>query len=92
MAISNIPTPRPLHTTGGPKGDVGSGLAAAAEPFKVITTEGVNMSSASVATNKRDGTATISATLEVRSTEQIVRILNKLDRLQYVLSARRSSR
>jgi (p)ppGpp synthase/HD superfamily hydrolase len=44
-----------------------------------------------VTTNKRDGTAQISASLEVQSNEQLLRILNKIERVQDVQRARRHS-
>ena len=57
----------------------------------VISDFGVNLGQASVSTNKREGTATIAAVLEVQSNEQVVRILNKIERIADVERARRQS-
>jgi GTP pyrophosphokinase len=56
---------------------------------EVITAEGINVTSAKLTTIKDDRTAQIDATLEIRSSDQLVRLLNRLERLPYVLSARR---
>ena len=50
---------------------------------------GVSMSHTNVTTNKKDHTATITATLEVSSNEQLLRILHKVERVPSVLKARR---
>jgi RelA/SpoT family (p)ppGpp synthetase len=55
----------------------------------IVAAEGVNMSAASAATNKKDHIATITATLEIKGVNQLSRILNKVDRLSNVLEARR---
>ena len=55
----------------------------------IVAAEGVNMSATSAITNKKDHTAIIAATLEIRGVDQLSRILNKVDRLQNVLEARR---
>jgi guanosine-3',5'-bis(diphosphate) 3'-pyrophosphohydrolase len=57
----------------------------------VISDFGINLGGANVTTNKRDGTAQISASLEVQSNEQLLRILNKIERVQDVQRARRHS-
>ncbi len=55
----------------------------------IVAGEGVNMAAASAITNKKDHTAVVTATLEVRSMNQLSRILNKVDRLPNVVEARR---
>ncbi|HID86574.1 MAG TPA: bifunctional (p)ppGpp synthetase/guanosine-3',5'-bis(diphosphate) 3'-pyrophosphohydrolase [Anaerolineae bacterium] len=55
----------------------------------IVAAEGVNMSAASAITNKKDHTAIITATLEIRGVNQLSRILNKVDRLPNVLEVRR---
>ena len=55
---------------------------------EVIATEGINVRSASTYTDD-DGTAYIDTTLEVRTSEQAVRVMAKLERLPYVRSAMR---
>jgi len=55
----------------------------------IVADEGVNMAAASAITNKKDHTAIVTATLEVRSMNQLSRILTKVDRLPNVLEARR---
>ncbi|HRI07692.1 MAG TPA: TGS domain-containing protein, partial [Nannocystaceae bacterium] len=57
----------------------------------VISDFGVNLGHASMSANKREGTATLSATLEVQSNEQVVRILNKIERVADVDRARRNT-
>ncbi|MGE5139405.1 MAG: RelA/SpoT family protein [Rudaea sp.] len=54
----------------------------------IVADEGVNMASVS-STASRDKIATIRATLEIASADQLTRILNKIDRLQNVIEARR---
>lgn len=50
---------------------------------------GVSMTHTTVTTNKKDHTATVTATLEVSSNEQLLRILHKAERVPSVLKARR---
>lgn len=56
----------------------------------VVSEEGVNMSSVS-SRSRRDNTAIVTATLEIANANQLSRILNKIERLQNVLDARRVS-
>ena len=56
----------------------------------VVSEEGVNMSSLS-SRSRRDHTAVVTATLEIGNANQLSRILNKIERLQNVLDARRVS-
>jgi GTP pyrophosphokinase len=56
----------------------------------VVTREGVNMRSASA--DNADGLATMRATLEIRGSEQLVRVLSRLERLPYVQAVRRVAR
>ncbi len=56
----------------------------------VVSEEGVNMSSVS-SRSRRDHTAVVTATLEIGNANQLSRILNKIERLQNVLDARRVS-
>lgn len=55
----------------------------------VVAAEGVNMSSTTATTGRKDHIATITATLEISNADQLTRILNKLDRLQNVIEVRR---
>ncbi|MFQ6058822.1 MAG: RelA/SpoT family protein [Anaerolineae bacterium] len=55
----------------------------------IVAAEGVNMSAASAVTNKKDHTAIVTATLEIKGVNQLSRILNKVDRLPNVLEVRR---
>ena len=57
---------------------------------RVVTREGVNMRSASA--DNADGLATLWATLEIRGSEQLLRVLHRLERLPYVQSVRRVAR
>ncbi len=50
---------------------------------------GVSMTHTNVTTNKKDHTAAVTATLEVSSNEQLLRILHKVERVPSVLKARR---
>ena len=58
----------------------------------VVTREGVNMRSASADGSGKDGLATLLATLEIRGSEQLVRVLHRLERLPYVQAVRRVAR
>jgi RelA/SpoT family (p)ppGpp synthetase len=55
----------------------------------LVSAEGVNMSKSAAGGADRDGIAVFDATLQIRQNDQLVRILNKLERLPDVLSARR---
>lgn len=55
----------------------------------VVATEGVNMRAVSADGTNRRGDATLSATLEIRNNEQLLRVLGKLERLPYVEHVRR---
>ncbi|MBL9103992.1 MAG: bifunctional (p)ppGpp synthetase/guanosine-3',5'-bis(diphosphate) 3'-pyrophosphohydrolase [Myxococcales bacterium] len=50
---------------------------------------GVSMTQTHVTTSKKDHTASVTVTLEVSSNEQLVRILNKVERVPSVLKTRR---
>lgn len=56
----------------------------------VVTREGVNMRSARA--DNEDGLATLWATLDIRGSEQLVRVLHRLERLPYVQAVRRVAR
>jgi GTP pyrophosphokinase len=56
-----------------------------------VSAEGINMLSTSARSDGREDTAVIDATLQIRQSEQIVRILGRLERLPDVLWARRVS-
>jgi GTP pyrophosphokinase len=58
----------------------------------VVTREGVNMRSATADGPGKDGLATLWATLEIRGSEQLVRVLHRLERLPYVQAVRRVAR
>ncbi|HEY8378872.1 MAG TPA: bifunctional (p)ppGpp synthetase/guanosine-3',5'-bis(diphosphate) 3'-pyrophosphohydrolase, partial [Nannocystis sp.] len=58
---------------------------------EVFTDLGINVSGTTVTTNKKDQTALISATLEVSSNEQLVRVLGKIERVPGVERARRQA-
>jgi GTP pyrophosphokinase len=50
----------------------------------VVASEGVNMSAASAGNRDKEGAARLRATLEIRQSEQLVRVMTKLERLPYV--------
>lgn len=56
----------------------------------VVTREGVNMRSA--AADNANGLATLWATLEIRGSEQLLRVLHRLERLPYVQAVKRVAR
>ncbi len=55
----------------------------------VVSREGVNMRSASADKQSTDGTAVLWATLELRGSDQLLRVLTRLERLPYVQTVRR---
>ncbi len=55
----------------------------------VVTREGVNMRSAEAGGKGRDGQASLTTTLEIRSNDQLLRVLSRLEMLPYVHSVRR---
>jgi GTP pyrophosphokinase len=55
----------------------------------VISQEGVSLSAANVSTSPKELTATIHATLEVAGSDQLLRILDRVERLPFVLGVRR---
>jgi len=55
----------------------------------VITQEGVSLRAADLTTSSKDLTATIHATLEVGGSDQLLRILDRVGRLPFVLHVRR---
>jgi GTP pyrophosphokinase len=55
----------------------------------IVSAERVNLSSVTAVSGRRDHIAIITATLEISSADQLARILNKIDRLQNVIEARR---
>ena len=56
---------------------------------EVIATEGINMTSTSAKSTGKDDTCLVEATLQIRNSEQVLRLLSRLQRLPDVLSARR---
>jgi RelA/SpoT family (p)ppGpp synthetase len=58
---------------------------------EVFADLGLNVSGTTVTTNKKDQSAQISATLEVSSNEQLVRVLGKIERVPGVERARRQA-
>ena len=58
----------------------------------VVAMEGVNMRSVSAQGKDKRGQAILAATLEIRSSEQLLRVLSKLERMPYVESVRRVGR
>ena len=58
----------------------------------VVTREGVNMRSAAAEGQDRDGTVVLIATLDIRESEQLLRVLSRLERLPYVQHVRRVAR
>ena len=56
---------------------------------EVFADLGVSMTQINVVTNRKDQSALLSATLEVSSNEQLVRILGRIERIPGVLKARR---
>ncbi|MBI1800638.1 MAG: bifunctional (p)ppGpp synthetase/guanosine-3',5'-bis(diphosphate) 3'-pyrophosphohydrolase [Chloroflexi bacterium] len=57
----------------------------------VVASEGVNMSAATAATNAKDHTALLTATLQVANMEQLSKIITKIERLPNVIEAFRPS-
>ncbi|MCH9682929.1 MAG: bifunctional (p)ppGpp synthetase/guanosine-3',5'-bis(diphosphate) 3'-pyrophosphohydrolase [Deltaproteobacteria bacterium] len=55
----------------------------------VVSREGVNMRSASADMQGNDGSATLWTTLDIRGSDQLLRVLSRLEQLPYVRSARR---
>jgi RelA/SpoT family (p)ppGpp synthetase len=55
----------------------------------VLEVEDVSMSAATISTNKKDGTATMMATLEITGMAQLSRVLTKIESLTNVLEAQR---
>ena len=55
----------------------------------VVASEGVNMLAAAAGERDKSGAARLRATLEIRQSEQLVRVMTKLERLAYVQSVRR---
>jgi RelA/SpoT family (p)ppGpp synthetase len=55
----------------------------------VVSREGVNMRSASADGPGKDGFAVLWATLEIRGSEQLLRVLHRLEKLPYVQAVRR---
>jgi (p)ppGpp synthase/HD superfamily hydrolase len=51
----------------------------------------VNLSHASASSNKRDGTATVTVILEIQDNSQVLRVLNRIERIDGVINARRST-
>ncbi|MCY1004930.1 bifunctional (p)ppGpp synthetase/guanosine-3',5'-bis(diphosphate) 3'-pyrophosphohydrolase [Nannocystis pusilla] len=58
---------------------------------EVFADLGINVSGTTVTTNKKEQSASISATLEVSSNEQLVRVLAKIERVPGVERARRQA-
>ena len=57
----------------------------------VLDAEDVNMRAATIATRRKDQTATIVATLEITGMDQLSRVLTKIESLTNVLEARRQT-
>ncbi len=57
----------------------------------VLDAEDVNMRAATIATRRKDQTATIIATLEITGMDQLSRVLTKIESLTNVLEARRQT-
>ncbi|MBC8066915.1 MAG: bifunctional (p)ppGpp synthetase/guanosine-3',5'-bis(diphosphate) 3'-pyrophosphohydrolase, partial [Deltaproteobacteria bacterium] len=57
----------------------------------VVATEGVNMANTNASKNAREGSSVITVTLEIRASSQIVRIINKVERMPGTRSVRRVS-
>jgi GTP pyrophosphokinase len=56
---------------------------------EVFADLGVSMTQTNVVTNRKDQSALLTATLEVSSNEQLVRILGRIERVPSVIKARR---
>lgn len=54
-----------------------------------VTTEGVNMRSVAAEPSNRGGEAVVALTLEIRSHEQLLRVMAKLERMPYIDHVRR---
>lgn len=57
----------------------------------VISDFGVNLSHASASSNKKEATATVTVVLEIQDNSQVLRVLNRIDRIDGVIGARRST-
>jgi (p)ppGpp synthase/HD superfamily hydrolase len=57
----------------------------------VVATEGVNMSNTNAVKNPRDQSSIITITLEIRASPQILRIMNKVERMPGTRTVRRVS-
>jgi RelA/SpoT family (p)ppGpp synthetase len=55
----------------------------------IVATEGVNMANTNAVKNPRDQSSTITVTLEIRQSPQIVRIMNKVERMPGTRMVRR---
>jgi GTP pyrophosphokinase len=55
----------------------------------IVATEGVNMANTTAVKNPRDQSSTITVTLEIRQSPQIVRIMNKVERMPGTRMVRR---
>jgi len=58
---------------------------------EIMAREGINITSANVATHPRDHTAVITATLEISNIVQLSRVLARIERLPNVFEARRKA-
>jgi GTP pyrophosphokinase len=56
---------------------------------EVVSLEGVNMTSTSARGADQEENAIVDTTLQIRDSEQLMRVLSKLERLRSVISARR---
>jgi GTP pyrophosphokinase len=57
----------------------------------VVATEGVNLAATTAVKNVKDQSSIITVTLEIRASEQVVRIMSRIDRIRGIRSARRVS-
>jgi GTP pyrophosphokinase len=57
----------------------------------VVATEGVNLAATTAVKNPKEQSSTITVTLEIRASEQVVRIMTKIERIKGTRSVRRVS-
>ncbi|MEZ4380810.1 MAG: bifunctional (p)ppGpp synthetase/guanosine-3',5'-bis(diphosphate) 3'-pyrophosphohydrolase [Nannocystaceae bacterium] len=57
----------------------------------VISDYGVNLSHASASSNKREGIATVTVVLEIQNNDQVLRVLNRIERIDGVTRAHRKT-
>ncbi len=55
----------------------------------IVATEGINLAATTAAKNVKDASSTITVTLEIRASEQVVRVMSRIERMKGTRSVRR---